>query len=80
MLRIVAASASATFRVAGISPTAVASLDNLPDGWRTVAPYLSEVDQDPRVLIVGGMVGILAGWMPARLAAKLDILDAIATE
>ena len=44
------------------------------------APYTVPFGQLLAVLIVGGLVGILAGWMPARRAAKLDILDAIATE
>ncbi len=44
------------------------------------APYTVPFGQLLAVLIVGGVVGILAGWMPARRAAKLDILDAIATE
>jgi len=32
------------------------------------------------VLIVGAIIGVLAGWRPARRAAKLDILQAIASE
>jgi alcohol dehydrogenase len=38
----------------GVDPATVASLDNLPDGWRTVAPYLDRPD-DKRVLVVGGI-------------------------
>ena len=30
--------------------------------------------------LVGGGLGVLAAWFPARRAAKLDVLDAIATE
>ena len=30
--------------------------------------------------VVGGGLGVLAAWFPARRAAKLDVLDAIATE
>jgi putative ABC transport system permease protein len=32
------------------------------------------------VLVVGGLAGALAGIRPARRAARLDVLDAIATE
>jgi threonine dehydrogenase-like Zn-dependent dehydrogenase len=61
---------------AGISPTAVASLDNLPDGWRTVAPYLSEVDQDPRVLIVGGIsIGLYAVAVARAMGAEVTFVE-----
>jgi putative ABC transport system permease protein len=32
------------------------------------------------VLLVGAVAGVLAGWRPARRAARLDVLQAIATE
>ena len=32
------------------------------------------------VLVLGAIVGVLAGWRPARRAAKLDILEAVASE
>ena len=32
------------------------------------------------VLVVGGAAGVLAGLRPARRAARLDVLRAIATE
>jgi putative ABC transport system permease protein len=32
------------------------------------------------VLVVGGVAGVLAGVRPARRAARLDVLQAIATE
>ena len=32
------------------------------------------------VLVVGGVAGVLAGLRPARRAARLDVLQAIATE
>jgi putative ABC transport system permease protein len=32
------------------------------------------------VLVVGGVAGVLAGMRPARRAARLDVLRAIATE
>ena len=41
------------------------------------APYTVPFGQIIAVLIVGAIVGTLAGWRPARRAAKLDILDAI---
>ena len=44
------------------------------------APYTIPFGQLIFVLIVGGIVGVLAGWRPARRAAKLDILQAIASE
>jgi putative ABC transport system permease protein len=44
------------------------------------APYTVPIGQLIGVLIVGGIVGVLAGWRPARRASKLDILQAIATE
>ena len=44
------------------------------------APYTVPVGQLIGVLIVGALVGMLAGWRPARRAAKLDILEAIASE
>jgi putative ABC transport system permease protein len=44
------------------------------------APYTIPFGQLIFVLIVGAIVGVLAGWRPARRAAKLDILQAIASE
>mgnify|MGYP006171753093 CR=1 FL=1 len=32
------------------------------------------------LLILAGLVGVLAAWFPARRAARLDVLQAIATE
>lgn len=38
----------------GVDPVAVASLsDNIPDGWRTVAPFVNDAPE-PSVLVVGG--------------------------
>ncbi|MBI4570479.1 MAG: alcohol dehydrogenase catalytic domain-containing protein, partial [Chloroflexi bacterium] len=37
----------------GVAPSAVASADNIADGWRTVGPYLQE-QADTAVLVVGG--------------------------
>jgi putative ABC transport system permease protein len=44
------------------------------------APYTIPYGQIVFVLIVGAVVGVIAGWRPARRASKLDILEAIATE
>jgi putative ABC transport system permease protein len=43
-------------------------------------PFTVPVGQLLGILIVGAIVGVLAGWRPARRAAKLDILQAIASE
>ena len=43
-------------------------------------PFTVPVGQLIGILIVGAIVGVLAGWRPARRAAKLDILQAIASE
>jgi threonine dehydrogenase-like Zn-dependent dehydrogenase len=59
----------------GVAPAAVASLDNLPDGWRTVAPYLAELD-DRRVLIVGGMsIGLYAAAVARAMGAEVTYVD-----
>ena len=61
---------------AGLSPATVASLDNLPDGWRTVAPYLSDVDVDARVLIIGGIsIGLYAVAVARALGAEVTYVD-----
>jgi putative ABC transport system permease protein len=44
------------------------------------APYTIPVAQVAMVVVVGAVVGVLAGWRPARRAAKLDVLHAIAAE
>jgi putative ABC transport system permease protein len=43
-------------------------------------PFTIPVGQLIGILIVGAIIGVLAGWRPARRAAKLDILQAIASE
>jgi putative ABC transport system permease protein len=48
----------------------------ISDGGRSVVvPWISLVV----ILVVGMVAGMLAAWRPARRAARLDILDAIAT-
>jgi threonine dehydrogenase-like Zn-dependent dehydrogenase len=60
---------------AGVSPATVASLDNLPDGWRTVGPYLPETD-DPRVLVVGGIsIGLYAVAVARALGAEVTYVE-----
>jgi putative ABC transport system permease protein len=44
------------------------------------APFTVPVGQIILVLVFGSIVGLLAGFRPARRAARLDILEAIATE
>ena len=59
----------------GVDPVAVASLDNLPDGWRTVAPYLDDLD-DKRVLVVGGIsIGLYAVAVARALGADVTYVD-----
>lgn len=65
----------------GVDPVAIASLsDNIPDGWRTVAPFageLASVDEvDRRVLVVGRLsIGLYAAAVAAALGAHVDYVD-----
>lgn len=63
----------------GVDPISLASAsDNIPDGWRTVAPYLKEKPGAP-VLIVGGSaasIGLYAAGIAVALgSSKVDYLD-----
>jgi threonine dehydrogenase-like Zn-dependent dehydrogenase len=63
----------------GLDPVSLASAsDNIPDGWRTVAPYLKEKPGAP-VLIVGGAaesIGLYAAGIAVALgSSKVDYLD-----
>lgn len=63
----------------GIDPLALASAsDNLPDGWRTVAPHLERFP-GANVLIVGGAarsIGLYAAGIAVALgASRVDYLD-----
>lgn len=64
-----------------IEPIAIASLsDNIPDGWRAVAPYSEVLDKlDPaerRVLVVGRLsIGLYAAAFAAALGAQVDYVD-----
>ncbi|MGO9507953.1 MAG: zinc-dependent alcohol dehydrogenase [Mycobacterium sp.] len=64
-----------------VDPVAIASLsDNIPDGWRTVAPYASELaaldEVDRRVLVVGTLsIGLYAAAIGVALGAHVDYVD-----
>jgi len=63
----------------GLDPISLASAsDNIPDGWRTVAPYLKEKPGAP-VLIVGGAaesIGLYAAGIAVALgSSKVDYID-----
>lgn len=62
----------------GLDPAALASLDSLPDAWRTVGPYLPDLAPDERrVLIVGGgSVGLYAVAIARALDAEVTYVDA----
>ncbi|MEO6758591.1 MAG: alcohol dehydrogenase catalytic domain-containing protein [Saprospiraceae bacterium] len=64
---------------AGVDPVSIASAsDNIPDGWRTVAPHLDRYPGAP-VLVVGGSaasVGVYAaGIAVAKGSEQVDYLD-----
>lgn len=64
-----------------VDPVAIASLsDNIPDGWRTVAPFRAELDSlepvDRRVLVVGRLsIGLYAAAFASALGAHVDYVD-----
>jgi threonine dehydrogenase-like Zn-dependent dehydrogenase len=65
----------------GVDPVAVASMsDNIPDGWRTVGPYRSqlaalEVDER-RVLVMGRLsIGLYAAAFASAMGAHVDYVD-----
>jgi putative ABC transport system permease protein len=55
-------------------------LSVVADAENIDAPYTVPIGQIIGVVLVGWVVGLLAGWRPARRAARLNILEAIATE
>ena len=61
-----------------VEPGAIASADNLPDGWRTVGPYL-QATPGAAVLVVGGgavSVGLFAAAIACALgASRVDYVD-----
>jgi threonine dehydrogenase-like Zn-dependent dehydrogenase len=59
----------------GVSPEVVASLDNIPDGWRTVVPHLADAPEK-RVLVVGGVsVGLYAVAVARAFGAEVTYVD-----
>jgi threonine dehydrogenase-like Zn-dependent dehydrogenase len=64
-----------------VDPVAIASLsDNIPDGWRAVGPFTTELASldsvDRRVLVVGRLsIGLYAAAFAAALGAHIDYVD-----
>ena len=64
-----------------VDPIAIASIsDNIPDGWRTVAPYATELASldpaDRRVLVVGRRsIGLYAAAFASTLGVHVDYVD-----
>ncbi len=63
----------------GVDPVAFASMsDNIPDGWRTVAPYLAQQPHAPVLVVGGGAPGVplyavaIAGALGAE---RVDYVD-----
>jgi len=78
-LRVPYADAMLVAVPAGVDPVAVASAsDNIPDGWRTVAPHLQRYPGAP-VLVVGGVarsIGLYAAGIAVALgSSRVDYLD-----
>jgi len=70
LVRVPFANAMLTPVPQGVDPIAVASPDNLADGWRTVGPYLADWPGAP-VLIVAGLAASV-GLYAAAIALALD--------
>src|SRR3954454_9310190 len=66
---------------AGVDPVAIASLsDNIPDGWRAIGPYSSELaaldEVDRRMLVVGRRsIGLYAAAFGLAYGAQVDYID-----
>ena len=64
-----------------VDPFAIASLsDNIPDAWRTVGPFRSEIaaldEPDRRVLVVGRLsIGVYAAALGSAIGAHVDYVD-----
>jgi threonine dehydrogenase-like Zn-dependent dehydrogenase len=64
-----------------VDPVSIASLsDNIPDGWRGVGPYRTELASldaaDRRVLVVGRLsIGLYAAALGTALGAHVDYVD-----
>jgi threonine dehydrogenase-like Zn-dependent dehydrogenase len=65
----------------GVDPVSVASMsDNIPDGWRTVGPYRSQLaalDPDERRVLVAGKlsIGLYAAAFASAMGARVDYFD-----
>ena len=65
----------------GVDPVAIASLsDNIPDGWRTVGPFRSELatlaESDRRLLVVGRLsIGVYAAALASAIGLHVDYVD-----
>ena len=66
---------------AAVDSVAIASLsDNIPDAWRTVGPFRSELagleESDRRVLVVGRLsIGVYAAALASAIGAHVDYVD-----
>jgi threonine dehydrogenase-like Zn-dependent dehydrogenase len=66
---------------AGVDPVAIASMsDNIPDGWRAVAPYRDELaaldPADRRVLVLGRLsIGLYAVASASAIGVHVDYVD-----
>jgi alcohol dehydrogenase len=78
-LRVPYADAMLVAVPADLDPVAIASAsDNMPDGWRTVAPHLQRYPGAP-VLVIGGAarsIGLYAAGIAVALgSSRVDYLD-----
>jgi threonine dehydrogenase-like Zn-dependent dehydrogenase len=66
---------------AGVDPVSIASLsDNIPDGWRAVGPFRSELAaldaSNRRVLVIGRLsIGLYAAAFAVAYGAHVDYVD-----
>jgi threonine dehydrogenase-like Zn-dependent dehydrogenase len=64
-----------------VDPVAIASLsDNIPDAWRAVGPFRSELGglepSDRRVLVVGRLsIGVYAAALASAIGMRVDYVD-----
>ena len=56
-----------------VKPETVASLDNIPDAWRTVVPYLNEGNE---ILVIGGVsIGLYGVAIARAFGANVSYVD-----
>lgn len=61
-----------------VKTASIVSADNLPDGWRTVAPQLREAPGSPVLIIAGGApsIGLYAAAVAGAMgASRVDYVD-----